>query len=100
MNMPVAIEQHVDWISDCIEHMRQTGKSRIEADLDAEDQWVETVNESAKETLFYEARSWYLGVNIPGKPRVFMPFVGGGKVYAEICDEVVAKGYRGFELAS
>jgi cation diffusion facilitator CzcD-associated flavoprotein CzcO len=100
MNMPVAIEQHVDWISDCIEHMRQTGKSRIEADLAAEDQWVETVNESAKETLFYEARSWYLGVNIPGKPRVFMPFVGGGKVYAEICDEVVANGYRGFELAS
>lgn len=99
MNMPVAIEQHVDWISDCIEHMRKHGVKKIEAELDAENQWVEHVNEAAKETLFYEARSWYLGVNIPGKPRVFMPFVGGGKVYREICDEVVSKGYEGFELA-
>ena len=99
MNMPVAIEQHVDWISDCIEHMRSEGAKRIEPDLDAENRWVERVNEEAKETLFYEARSWYLGVNIPGKPRVFMPFVGGGAVYREICDEIVAKGYEGFQLA-
>ena len=60
MNMPVAIEQHVDWISDCIEHMRSEGAKRIEPDLDAENRWVEQVNEEAKETLFYEARSWYL----------------------------------------
>ncbi len=79
--------------------MRSEGAKRIEPDLDAENRWVERVNEEAKETLFYEARSWYLGVNIPGKPRVFMPFVGGGAVYREICDEVVSKGYEGFQLA-
>ncbi len=100
MNMPVAIEQHVNWISDCIQHMRDTGATRIEANLDAENKWVEHVNEAAQATLFYEAKSWYLGVNIPGKPRVFMPYVGGGKNYSDICDGVVEKGYEGFELAS
>ena len=99
MNMPVAIEQHVDWISDCIVHMRKVGAKKIEATLEAENDWVEHVNEAAQETLFYEARSWYLGVNIPGKPRVFMPYVGGGKVYADHCREVVEKGYEGFQLA-
>jgi len=79
--------------------MREQGASRIEAQLDAEDAWVDHVNEAAKETLFYEARSWYLGVNIPGKPRVFMPYVGGGKLYREKCDEVVAAGYEGFEMS-
>ncbi len=99
MNMPVAIEQHVDWIADCIEHMRAYGLTKIEADVEAENEWVDHVNEAAKETLFYEARSWYLGVNIPGKPRVFMPYVGGGKLYREKCEEVVAAGYEGFRLA-
>lgn len=99
MNMPVAIEQHVDWISDCLVHLKERGARTIEPRVDAEDRWVEHVNEAAQDTLFYEARSWYLGVNIPGKPRVFMPFVGGGKVYSDICDEVVAKDYEGFELA-
>jgi cation diffusion facilitator CzcD-associated flavoprotein CzcO len=98
MNMPVAIEQHVNWISDCIVHMRETGAKKIEADLDAENLWVEHVNDAAQATLFYEARSWYLGVNIPGKPRVFMPYVGGGKVYSQICDQVVQDGYEGFAL--
>ncbi len=100
MNMPVAIEQHVNWISDCIVYMKKTGAKKIEASLDAENEWVDHVNEAAKSTLFYEARSWYLGVNIPGKPRVFMPYVGGGKNYSDICDNVVAKGYEGVELAS
>ena len=100
MNMPVAIEQHVNWISDCIVHMQETGAKKIEASLEAENKWVDHVNEAAQETLFYEAKSWYLGVNIPGKPRVFMPYVGGGKVYSEICAEVVENGYEGFELAS
>ena len=98
MNMPVAIEQHVDWISDCIVHMRKAGAKRIEADLEAENMWVDHVNEAAKATLFYEARSWYLGVNIPGKPQVFMPYVGGGKVYGDICSEVVENGYVGFAM--
>lgn len=100
MNMPVAIEQHVNWISDCMVHMKEKGATKIEASLSAENEWVEHVNTAAQETLFYEARSWYLGVNIPGKPRVFMPYVGGGKAYSDICDQVVEKGYEGFELGA
>jgi cyclohexanone monooxygenase len=100
MNMPVAIEQHVDWISDCMVHMKSLGKRTIEPAREAEDAWVDHVNEAAQETLFFEARSWYLGANIPGKPRIFMPYVGGGKVYREKCDEVAAKGYEGFELGA
>jgi cation diffusion facilitator CzcD-associated flavoprotein CzcO len=100
MNMPVAIEQHVDWISDCLEHMKENGAKRIEADLAAENAWVDHVNEAARETLFYEAKSWYLGVNIPGKPRVFMPYVGGGKLYREKCNEIAEGGYEGFRLSA
>ena len=98
LNMPVAIEQHVDWVSDCIEHMRAKGFRTIEARLDAEDAWVEHVNEVAKQTLFYEAKSWYLGANVPGKPRVFMPYVGGQPLYREKCDAVATAGYPGFAL--
>ena len=99
-NMPVCIEQHVDWVTDCIAHMRKSGVTRIEAQEKAEDEWVAHVNEAAQETLFYEAKSWYLGANIPGKPRIFMPYAAGLATYREICDEVVAKGYEGFELQS
>jgi cation diffusion facilitator CzcD-associated flavoprotein CzcO len=98
VNMPVAIEQHVDWISDCIEHMDKEGVSRIEAKEEAENEWVEHVHDVAKMTLFYEAKSWYLGVNIPGKPRVFMPYVGGMPLYKQYCEESVRDGYKGFEL--
>ncbi len=98
VNMPVAIEHHVDWISDCIEHMAEEGALRIEATPEAEDAWVEHSNEVALETLYYDARSWYLGVNIPGKPRVFMPYAGGQPLYREQCQAVVDEGYRGFEL--
>ncbi len=97
-NMPVSIEQHVDWISDCIAYMHDNGISKIEAQPDAEATWVAHVNEVAEQTLFYEARSWYLGVNIPGKPRVFMPYVGGAKVYRDKCQEVADAGYEGFKL--
>jgi cation diffusion facilitator CzcD-associated flavoprotein CzcO len=99
-NMPVCIEQHVEWIGACIEHMRRTGASRIEATEEAETAWVEHVNEAAQETLFYEAASWYVGANIPGKPRIFMPYPGGLNLYRERCDEVAAAGYLGFELRS
>jgi cation diffusion facilitator CzcD-associated flavoprotein CzcO len=97
-NMPVAIEQHVEWISDCLEYMRDQGMMRIEAKQDAQEAWVEHVNEVAKATLFYEAKSWYLGSNIPGKTRVFMPYVGGHLVYKKRCDDVARDGYKGFEL--
>jgi cation diffusion facilitator CzcD-associated flavoprotein CzcO len=99
-NMPVAIEQHVDWISDCIEYMRAEGLSRIEAKSDAEEAWVDHVNEAAAHTLYEKADSWYVGANIPGKKRVFMPYVAGMVEYRKRCDEAASKGYDGFELRS
>jgi len=97
-NMPVSIEQHVEWISDCIVHMREKGHTRIEATTEAEDAWVEHVNEVATMTLFPQANSWYLGANIPGKARVFIPYAGGLPSYRERCDEVAGKNYEGFVL--
>ena len=97
-NMPVAIEQHAEWISDCIKHMREKGFSRIAARVESEDAWVDHVNEAASETLFPHANSWYMGANIPGKTRIFMPYVGGLVLYRERCDEVVSQGYEGFDL--
>jgi cation diffusion facilitator CzcD-associated flavoprotein CzcO len=99
-NMPVAIEQHVDWITDCIAHLRENGIERIEPRPEAADQWVDKVNEAANATLLPQAsHSWYLGANVPGKPRVFMPYAGGMPRYRAICNEVVAKGYEGFVLS-
>jgi cation diffusion facilitator CzcD-associated flavoprotein CzcO len=99
-NMPVAIEQHVDWITNCIDDMRQRGLQRIEAQPDAVEKWVTEVNEIAGRTLLPLAKhSWYLGANIPGKPRVFMPYAGGLVRYRETCRNVVANGYEGFSLS-
>jgi cation diffusion facilitator CzcD-associated flavoprotein CzcO len=99
-NMPVAIEQHADWITDCIEHMRAEGLERIEARPDSMDKWVAEVNEVAGKTVFPLAKhSWYLGANIPGKPRVFMPYAGGMVRYRQICADVAARGYEGFTLS-
>jgi cation diffusion facilitator CzcD-associated flavoprotein CzcO len=98
-NMPIAIEQHVDWITNCIRDMRAKGQARIEAKPDAAERWVEHVNEAANATLLPMASSsWYLGANVPGKPRVFMPYAGGFARYAGICNEVAESGYRGFAL--
>ena len=97
-NMIVSIEQHVDWITDCVEYMRAHEVPYIEATVEAQDRWVDHVNEVAGFTLFPQADSWYVGANIPGKPRVFMPYVGGVGTYAQKCDEVVANGYEGFAL--
>ena len=99
-NMLVSIEQHVDWTLDCIAYMRSHGHTRIEPLLSAEDQWVDHVNMVANSTLFPEGGSWYLGANIPGKPRVFMPYAAGVGAYREICDRVSANGYEGFALLS
>lgn len=99
-NMPIAIEQHVDWITGCIREMRAKGRRRIEAKPDAAERWVEHVNEAANATLLPMASSsWYLGANVPGKPRVFMPYAGGFARYAEICRDVAQNDYRGFTLS-
>ncbi|WLB66480.1 NAD(P)/FAD-dependent oxidoreductase [Bradyrhizobium japonicum] len=97
-NMIVSIEQHVDWIADCLVHMRRQGVATMEASGEAEDKWVAHVNEVAHGTLYPQANSWYMGANIPGKPRIFMPYIGGVGVYRRICDQVAAKGYEGFLL--
>ncbi len=99
-NMVVSIEQHIDWIADCIVDLRRRGVQRIEATVDAEGAWVRHVNELADATLYPVANSWYVGANIPGKPRVFMPYVGGCGPYRRECDQVAAEGYRGFVLGS
>jgi cation diffusion facilitator CzcD-associated flavoprotein CzcO len=97
-NMMVSIEQHVDWIADCLAHMRKRQLDLIEADLAAEDAWVQHVNDVAYTTLYPAAASWYMGANIPGKPRVFMPYIGGVGAYRQKCDEIAANGYEGFIL--
>jgi cyclohexanone monooxygenase len=99
-NMIVSIEQHVDWISDCIAWMRDRGFEVMEANKDAEDSWVAHVNEVAHTTLYPQANSWYMGANIPGKPQIFMPYIGGVGVYREICNNVAAKGYDGFKMTT
>ena len=78
--------------------MRSEGLSVVEPELDAENRWVEHVQEVANKTLFPRANSWYMGANIPGKPRLFMPYIGGVGVYREICEEIVADNYRGFKF--
>ena len=99
VNMVVGIEHHVEWISDCLQHLRQHGLDSIEASREAQDRWVEHVNEAANRTLFPKANSWFLGANIPGKPRVFMPYVAKIGVYRRECQDVTDAGYRGFTLA-
>ena len=98
-NMIVSIEQHVDWIADCITHMQKQGLKTIEPEGTAEQEWVDHVNDVADATLFPLADSWYVGANIPGKPRVFMPYIGGCGVYREKCDSVAEKNYEGFLLS-
>ncbi len=98
-NMPTSIEQHVDWITDCLAHLRERDIDRIEADPGAERAWGEHVQAAAEATLLPRASSsWYLGANVPGKPRVFMPYAGGFARYARTCTEVAEDGYRGFVL--
>src|SRR4051812_46058256 len=97
-NMMVSIEQHVDWISDCLAYMRDRGVAALEATHHAEDKWVAHVNDVATGTLYPQANSWYMGANIPGKPQIFMPYIGGVGPYRQICNDVAAKGYEGFVM--
>jgi cyclohexanone monooxygenase len=98
--MVVSIEQYVDWIADCLGYLEGRGLYRIEASAAAEDAWGRHVTEIGNATLYPRASSWYVGANIPGKPRVFMPYVGGCGNYRRECEEVVGRGYAGFVLAA
>ena len=99
-NMPVAIEFHVEWIADCLEYMRAHGWTRVDATEQAQDEWVEHVAEIGQFSLFVQANSWYVGANIPGKPRVVMPYVGGQPMYRERCEAAARAGYEGFEFSA
>jgi cyclohexanone monooxygenase len=99
-NMAVAIEQHVEWISGCIAWMAERQAGSIEATEAAQDAWVAHVNDVAQATIFPLANSWYVGANVPGKPRVFMPYIGGFPVYRDKCDQVAANGYEGCVVAA
>jgi cyclohexanone monooxygenase len=97
-SMIQAIEQHVDWMADCMAHMRDIGARTIEPVLESEDAWVEHVNEVSKVSLRSTCSSWYVGANVPGRPRVFMPYIGGFPVYVQKCNEVMTGGFTGFVL--
>lgn len=92
-NMVLGNEYHVDWIMGCIRHLERHGSTTIEAKPEPEMQWRETVNAIGKMTLFGEASSWYMGDNVPGKPRVILPYLGGFRSYKKICDDEAASGY-------
>jgi cyclohexanone monooxygenase len=97
-NVLLSTEQHVDWIADLLTHAAEHGFTEIEVDPSAERGWVEHVNERAQETLYPRAQSYYNGDEVPGKPRVFMPYSGGVRGYRRILEKVVASGYDGFNL--
>jgi hypothetical protein len=90
--------QHVDWIADCLQYSSGEKIAQIDAHEGAENNWVDHVNEVADATVYPRANYWYVGANIPGKLRVFMPYVGGLEKYRKICDEVAANNYQGFSL--
>ena len=98
-NVIVSIEQHVDWIGECLQYMRNHGATRIEPRQTAEDDWITHVNEVADASLRSKVGSWYDGANIPGKARIFMPYIGGLPEYAEKCADIAAHGYEGFVLS-
>ena len=98
-NMIVAIEQHVEWIAGCLSFMEENAFIRIEAEQQAEQEWVSLVNGLAQHTLYPEGcNSWYTGANIPGKPRIFMPYLGYPS-YVQRCEDIAADGYRGFSFS-
>jgi cation diffusion facilitator CzcD-associated flavoprotein CzcO/acetyl esterase/lipase len=98
-NMAVSIEQHVDWVTACLTGMREEGFETIEPTELAETAWDQHVQDCAAISLHPTADSWYMGANVPGKPRVFLPYIGGVDTYRRACDEVVTAGYLGFRLA-
>ena len=99
VNMVTGIEQQVDWIADCLDNMRNCRLDAIEAEEQPEEAWVVHNNEVAGRSIRSSCASWYTGANIPGKPSVFMPYVGGFPAYVEKCEQVVQEGYAGFALS-
>lgn len=97
-NFVVSIEQHVDWVTDLLVHIRERGVDRVDVEPGAQDDWVDLVDKVVGETLYATTESWYRGANIPGKPASFLAYAGGVGNYREISDEVAAYGYRGFRL--
>lgn len=95
-NMLISIEQHVEWITDYIEHMHKNDLHRSEAEFQPQQEWVAHVHDVAAPTLFMKGNSWYVGANVPGKPRLFSLYLGGVGVYRRKCEEVAADNYRGF----
>lgn len=97
-NMVLHAEAHVNWIADAIAYLEQNSYAAIEPTADAVDNWIADCAQRAEATLFTKANSWYMGANVPGKPRMFMLFIGGFGVYLDICNEAAAAGYKGFDL--
>jgi len=95
-NMLQTIEHHIDWIVDCIERMEQNGFVRVEADEAAQIAWAHEVAGLADRTLYTQANSWYIGANVPGKPRVFLMYIGGFDRYVDRCEAIVQDNYSGF----
>ena len=98
-NMLQTIEHHVDLIVDCISYMKKNGLARVDADEDAQIAWAHEVANMAEKTLYTKANSWYMGANVPGKPRVFLMYIGGLDRYVERCDAIVRDGYTGFNFS-
>ena len=98
-NMIPSIEHHVEWIADCIAHLRDAGIDRIEAEADAEAAWAEETRAVAEKTLYPKANSWYMGANVTGKPKVFMAYIAGFDAYQDRCEEIEKAGYSGFSLS-
>ena len=96
--MILSIEQHVNWIAKCIGEMNASSKKTIDALSTAEKEWVNHVQEVANKTLYSKGNSWYQGVNIPGKAKVFMPYVGGVERYNDICNKIQKENYKGFRI--
>ena len=97
-NMIVSIEQHVDWITDCMAYMRDRGLDTMEAAVTPKTNGSPTSTRSPTPRSIRQANSWYMGANVPGKPRIFMPYIGGVGPYRQICNDVAAKGYEGFVM--
>lgn len=97
-NMVLHAEAHVNWIADAISYLDSHGHTAIEATATAVEDWNTELNRRAQASLFTKANSWYMGSNVPGKPRVFMLFIGGFAAYLDICNEVANAGYKGFDL--
>ena len=97
-NVLVSIDQQVNWIGDCLQHMKKRDLQIIEATRDAERAWWEQVQELASKSLRSKLKSWYIGSNVEGKPAVFTPYVGGFQLYSEICNDIASQGYRGFHF--